>query len=96
MNEYGQNIAPEQKKNIWDYLDAVVGVYSSIRTQGQTPNQTQTQVGGLDVAPKLCDEGFVSKDGKCVKEEKSNLLLIGLGVALLGTATYFAVKKMRS
>lgn len=90
MNEYGQ-----EKKSVWNVLDSVVGVYNSIRGN-QTTTPTRTQVGGLNTSVQQCENGFVFENGKCVKEQKSNLLLIGLGVALLGTATFFVVKKMRS
>ena len=92
MNEYGQ-----EKKSVWDFLDGVVGVYKSIRdNEKQNTTPTRTQVGGLNTSVQQCENGFVFENGKCVKEQKSNLLLIGLGVALLGTATFFVVKKMRS
>ena len=90
----------KQKKSIWDILDAVlepaVQVYTGIRG---------TKVDGTDdnVPPKPpvpfegCDEGYVLKDGKCVKETKESgsgttLIIIG-GVLVLGAAGYFLYKK---
>jgi LPXTG-motif cell wall-anchored protein len=92
----------KQKKSVWDILDAVlepaVQVYTGIRG---------TKVDGTDdnLPPKPpvpfegCDEGYVLKDGKCVKEIKqggsgsgTTLIIIG-GVLVLGAAGYFIWKK---
>jgi LPXTG-motif cell wall-anchored protein len=87
----------KQKKSIWDILDAVlepaVQVYTGIRG---------TKVDGTDDEQPMplpfqkCDEGFVLKDGKCVKETKggsgTTLIVIG-GVLVLGAAGYFLYKK---
>jgi|688.fasta_scaffold03822_20 LPXTG-motif cell wall-anchored protein len=95
---------PEKKKNIWDILDAIlepaVQVYTDIRG-----NKTDGGIGNGgnpdDERPmpppfQKCDDGFVLKDGKCVKETKggsgTTLIVIG-GVLVLGAAGYFLYKK---
>lgn len=101
MNEYGQ--ITEQKKSVWDVLDIVlkpaVDIYSGIRGNTPTlPTQPSTQPPmGLPISQikTQCDEGFVMKDGKCVKKSDNTLLILG-GVLLVGTAAFFVVKKMRS
>ena len=99
MNEYGQ--ITEQKKSVWDVLDIVlkpaVDIYTGIRGNAPTLPTQPTQPTGLPLTQiqAKCDEGFVMKDGKCVKKSDNTLLILG-GVLLVGTAAFFVVKKMRS
>lgn len=97
----------QQKKSIWEILDAVlepaVQVYTDIRgvkpPDGGSPDDggwgSPDNDGERPPVPfKPCDEGYVLKDGKCVKEKKggTTLLIIG-GVLVLGAAGYFIWKK---
>lgn len=98
----------QQKKSIWEILDAVlepaVQVYTDIRGVKPPDGGGSPDDGGWGspdndgerppVPFKPCDEGYVLKDGKCVKEKKggTTLLIIG-GVLVLGAAGYFIWKK---
>ena len=105
MNEYGQIV--EQKKSVWDILDVVlkpaVDIYTGIRGNAPTdprdnaPTDPRAGLTGLPTSQlgTKCDEGFVMKNGKCVKKSDNTLLILG-GVLLVGTAAFFVVKKMRS
>lgn len=67
-----------EKKSIWDILDAVlepaVQVYTGIRgtkTDGGSPDKGSPDKQPVPFQP--CDEGFILKDGKCVREKKMAL-----------------------
>ena len=105
MNEYGQDIAP-QKKSSWDILDIVlqpaVQVYTDLRGNKSpvppvppTENGNPNQNGFID--DNKCDEGFVFKNGKCVRETSKsgggNTLLIVGGIIILSAAGFFLYKK---
>lgn len=86
----------EKKKSIWDILDAIiepaVQVYTGIRGKKEQPDEQPVPLSPF----QKCDDGFVLKDGKCVKETKGGsgktLIVIG-GVLVLGAAGYFLYKK---
>jgi LPXTG-motif cell wall-anchored protein len=88
----------EKKKSIWDILDAVlepaVQVYTGIRGTKEQPDEQPVPPPPF----QKCDEGFVLRDGVCVKEEREkdgsgNTLLIVGGILVLGAAGYFLYKK---
>lgn len=104
MNEYGQDINPTKKKSIWNVLDAIlqpaVQIYTDIRgvkTDGGGLPNGQPNGGGLPVPPPSpCDEGFIFKNGKCVKQtQRLSPIIIAGFVLAVGAGGYFLWKKYK-